>query len=38
MHAEAERDDLKYIPIAVVPHVQGEVLYFMLKLAGRYDP
>jgi len=35
-YAEAERDDLKYVPVAAVGHLQGEVLYFMLEIAGRY--
>jgi hypothetical protein len=36
-YAEAERDDLKFVPVAAVGHVQGEVLYFMLQVDGRYD-
>ena len=37
-YGEAERDDLKHVPVAAVPHGQGEVLYFMLQTDGRYDP
>ena len=36
-YAEAERDDLRFIPVAVVPHGQGDIMYFMLQTAGRYD-
>jgi len=36
-YGEAERDDLKYVPVAAVGHLRGEVLYFMLEIAGRYD-
>jgi len=37
-YAEAERDDLRHVPVAAVGHVQGEVLYFMLQMDDRYDP
>ncbi|MCG3178719.1 MAG: Beta-galactosidase [Phycisphaerae bacterium] len=36
-YAEAERDDLKFVPVAAVGHVSGEVLYFMLQVDGRFD-
>lgn len=37
-YAEAERDDLRFVPVAAVPHGQGEVLFFMLVTEGRYAP
>jgi hypothetical protein len=35
-YAEAERDDLKFVPVAAIPHGRGEVLLMMLQVNRRY--